>query len=416
MITFILSAIKIIILLGFLILIHELGHFTVAKLCKVKVNEFAIGFGPTIWRKQGKETKYALRLFPLGGFVSMEGEEQRSEDKRSFSQASIPKRISIVVAGATVNIIFGMLIYFILSASIGTYISNEVENVLDGYIAQEIGIKNGDKILEIDGKKINSKNDLNKILEKANGEEVNLRIERNSEILQYNIKPTEVKIQATGMYLDDKCKIVSVEKNSSSDRQGVHSNDKLIKIDNQNIDGDASRALELISYNKSDKILLTVERNGEQIEIELVPDIVSKYYIGINLKQAPDTFINRCINGGMSTKEFMISIVDNLKQLFTGKVKIDQMMGPVGISEAVAKTSGIQEFISMMALISLSLGITNLLPIPALDGGKILILIIEAIRRKPLKEKTEINIQLLGFSILIALSLYVTYNDILRIF
>ncbi len=416
MITFILSAIKIIVLLGFLILIHELGHFTVAKLCKVKVNEFAIGFGPTIWRKQGKETKYALRLFPLGGFVSMEGEEQRSEDKRSFSQASIPKRIAIVVAGATVNIVFGMLIYFILSASTGTYISNEVENVLDGYVAQEIGIKNGDKILEIDGKKINSKNDLNNILEKAKGEELNLKIERNNEILEYNTKPTEVKIQATGMYLDDKGKIVSVEKNSSSDRQGVHSKDKLIKIDNQNIDGDAHRALELISYNKYNKILLTVERNSEQIEIELVPDIVSKYYLGVNLKQAPDTFINRCINGGMSTKEFMFSIVDNLKQLFTGKVKIDQMMGPVGISEAVAKTSGIQEFISMMALISLSLGITNLLPIPALDGGKILILIIEAIRRKPLKEKTEINIQLLGFSILIALSLYVTYNDILRIF
>lgn len=416
MITFILSAIKIIVLLGFLILIHELGHFTVAKLCKVKVNEFAIGFGPTIWRKQGKETKYALRLFPLGGFVSMEGEEQRSEDKRSFSQASIPKRIAIVVAGATVNIVFGMLIYFILSASTGTYISNEVENVLDGYVAQEIGIKNGDKILEIDGKKINSKNDLNNILEKAKGEELNLKIERNNEILEYNTKPTEVKIQATGMYLDDKGKIVSVEKNSSSDRQGVHSKDKLIKIDNQNIDGDAHRALELISYNKSNKILLTVERNSEQIEIELVPDIVSKYYLGVNLKQAPDNFINRCINGGMSTKEFMFSIVDNLKQLFTGKVKIDQMMGPVGISEAVAKTSGIQEFISMMALISLSLGITNLLPIPALDGGKILILIIEAIRRKPLKEKTEINIQLLGFSILIALSLYVTYNDILRIF
>lgn len=416
MITFILSAIKIIILLGFLILIHELGHFTVAKLCKVKVNEFAIGFGPTIWRKQGKETKYALRLFPLGGFVSMEGEEQRSEDKHSFSQASIPKRIAIVVAGATVNIIFGIIIYFILSASTGTYISNEVENVLDGYVAQEIGIRNGDKILEIDGKKINSKNDLNKILEKANGEELNLKIERNNKILEYNTKPTEVKIQATGMYLDDKCKIVSVEKNSSSDRQGVHSNDRLIKIDNQDIEGNAQRALELISYNKSNRILLTVERNGEQVEIELIPDIVSKYYIGVNLKQAPDTFINRCINGGMSTKEFMFSIVDNLKQLFTGKVKIEQMMGPVGISEAVAKTSGIQEFISMMALISLSLGVTNLLPIPALDGGKILILIIEAIRRKPLNEKTEINIQLLGFSILIALSLYVTYNDILRIF
>ena len=102
--------------------------------------------------------------------------------------------------------------------------------------------------------------------------------------------------------------------------------------------------------------------------------------------------------------------------LFTGQVGVDQMMGPVGISEVVSKTNGIKEFIYMLALISMSLGVTNLLPIPALDGGKILILVIEAIRRKPLNEQTEINIQLFGFSILIALSLYVTYHDILRIF
>ena len=157
MITFILSAIKIIILLGFLIFIHELGHFTVAKLCKVKVNEFAIGFGPTIWKKQGKETKYALRLFPLGGFVSMEGEEERSEDSRSFSKASIPKRIAIVVAGATVNIIFAVVIYFIISATSGTYISNEINSTINGYAAQSIDLKNGDKIVQIDNKKINNK-------------------------------------------------------------------------------------------------------------------------------------------------------------------------------------------------------------------------------------------------------------------
>ena len=116
MISFILSAIKIIFLLGFLIFIHELGHFTVAKLCKVKVNEFAIGFGPAIWKKQGKQTKYALRLIPLGGFVSMEGEEERSEESGSFSKASIPKRIAIVAAGAIVNIIFAIIVYFLLIA------------------------------------------------------------------------------------------------------------------------------------------------------------------------------------------------------------------------------------------------------------------------------------------------------------
>lgn len=416
MITFILSAIKIIILLGFLIFIHELGHFTVAKLCKVKVNEFAIGFGPTIWKKQGKETKYALRLFPLGGFVSMEGEEERSEDSRSFSKASIPKRISIVVAGATVNIIFAVVIYFIISATSGTYISNEINSTINGYAAQSIDLKNGDKIVQIDNKKINNKADLDKILKKSKGEDLNIKIERENNTLDFTIKPTEVKTKVTGIYLDENCKIAAVEKGSSSEKQGIKSNDKLIKINNKEINGDRNKALELIGEKGVNTMLVTVERKEKEINIELTPDYVSSYYLGVNLKQAPDTFINRCIGAKIQTKEFVFSIVDNLKKLFTGNVGIDQMMGPVGISEVVAKTNGFQEFISMMALISLSLGVTNLLPIPALDGGKIFILIIEAIRRKPMKQETEINIQLLGFSILIALSLYVTYNDILRIF
>lgn len=416
MITFILSAIKIIILLGFLIFIHELGHFTVAKLCKVKVNEFAIGFGPTIWKKQGKETKYALRLFPLGGFVSMEGEEERSEDSRSFSKASIPKRIAIVVAGATVNIIFAVVIYFIISATSGTYISNEINSTINGYAAQSIDLKNGDKIVQIDNKKINNKADLDKILKKSKGEDLNIKIERENNTLDFTIKPTEVKTKVTGIYLDENCKIAAVEKGSSSEKQGIKSNDKLIKINNKEINGDRNKALELIGEKGVNTMLVTVERKGKEINIELTPDYVSSYYLGVNLKQAPDTFINRCIGARIQTKEFVFSIVDNLKKLFTGNVGIDQMMGPIGISEVVAKTNGFQEFISMMALISLSLGVTNLLPIPALDGGKILILIIEAIRRKPMKQETEINIQLLGFSILIALSLYVTYNDILRIF
>ena len=416
MITFLLSAIKIIFLLGFLIFIHELGHFIVAKLCKVKVNQFAIGFGPQIFSKQGKETKYALRLIPLGGFVSMEGEEQWSEDNRSFSKASIPKRIAIVIAGAAVNIVFGISVYFILSVTSGTYISNEIDSVLEGYAASKIGLQSEDKIVEINGKKINSKNDLNKVLGKSAGEELNLKIIRNNETLEYKTKPTEIKVKSTGMYLNEECKIIAVEKESSSERQGIKANDKLIKVNNQDINGDTNKAIELIGQEGYNTILITIERDGKEINIELTPDYISMYYLGVNLKEAPNTFINRCINGTMETKEFMLSIIDNLKQLFTGNVGVDQMMGPVGISEAVAKTNGAQEFVTMLALISLSLGITNLLPIPALDGGKILILIIEAIRRKPLKEQTEINIQLLGFSILIALSIYVTYNDVLRIF
>ena len=184
----------------------------------------------------------------------MEGEEERSEESGSFSKASIPKRIAIVAAGATVNIIFGIIVYFILMSCIGMYVGTE------------------------------------------------------------------------------------------------------------------------------------------------------------------DTIINHIKFAGEETGQLFISLFDSIKQLFTGKIGVDQMMGPVGISEVVAKTNGIQEFIYLLSVISISLGVTNLLPIPALDGGKILILIIEAIRRKPLNEKFEINIQLLGFSLLIALSIYITYHDIVRIF
>lgn len=416
MINFIISALKIIFLLGFLILIHEAGHLIVAKLCKVKVNEFAIGFGPTIWKKQGKETKYALRLIPLGGFCSMEGEEERSEEKGSFSQASIPKRIAIVVAGATVNIIFGLVVYFILMTASGTYVTNEVNGLIDGYVAQEIGLQQGDKIIELNEKKINSKEDLNKILEKSNGEEIILKIERNGQIQEYSIKPTEVRNKVTGMYLDEKCKVVTIDKGSLAEKQGIKINDRIIKINGEEIGGDINKAIEKIHQKGVGTMLLTLERGKAEITLELTPEYESKYYLGVNLKQAEDTLLNRMIYGGMETKKFAFSIVDNIKKLFTGKVGVDQMMGPVGISEVVAKTNGVQEFIYLLALVSLSLGVTNLLPIPALDGGKILILIIEAIRRKPMKQETEINIQMLGFSILIALSLFVTYHDILRMF
>ena len=255
LINFIVNALKIIFLLGFLIFIHEGGHFCVAKLCKIKVKEFAIGFGKIIWQKQGKETKYTLRLIPLGGFCSMEGEDEESDDDRAFSKASVWKRMAIVFAGQVVNIVFGLLVYYILVASIGIQFANPID----------------------------------------------------------------------------------------------------------------------------------------------------------------DTISNRIIYSGKATWEFIVSIFDSVNTLFTGGTSVDQMVGIVGISEIVVKTSGIANYINLMALISISLGITNLLPIPALDGGKILILIIEVIRRKQMKVETEAKIQMIGFSILLALSLIVTYNDIIRI-
>ena len=356
----------------------------------------------------------------------MEGEEERSENEGSFSKASIPKRIAIVIAGATVNIIFGLLVYFVLMSTSTTYVTNKISSVLDGYVAQEVGLQQNDKIIELEGKKIKNKYDLSKAMtkvtepngknEKYNGEEISLKVERNGQTLEYQIKPTEIKTKNTGIYLDKNCKIISVEKDSCAEKVGLKTNDKITKINNQEINGDYNKIVSMIQEKGVNTILITVERKEQQITFEFTPDYISSYYLGVNLKQAENTLANHLIYGGIETKEFAGSILDNIKMLFTGGVSVDQMMGPVGISEVVAKTSGFREFIYMLALISLSLGVTNLLPIPALDGGKILLLIIEAIRRKPLNERTEINIQLIGFSILIALSIYITYNDILRIF
>ena len=360
----------------------------------------------------------------------MEGEEEASDKEGSFSKASIPKRIAIVIAGATVNIIFAIIVYFILISTSGTFISNEIDEVVDGYAAEEIGLQQGDKVVKIDDEEIKSKYDLDNIMEKNNGEEISLEIDRNGEILNFNVKPTEVKSKITGIYLDENAKIITMDKGSPAEEAGIENNDVILSINGEDVEENRDKAIEIlnkteqnteetdnkIENSESKPIQFVLKRGDAEVTVELVPDIVSDYYLGINMKKAEDTFINRCINGVIETKEFVFSIFDNLKQLFTGNVGIDQMMGPVGISEVVAKTNGFREFFEMMALISLSLGVTNLLPIPALDGGKILILLIEAIRRKPLKQETEINIQLLGFAILIGIFLIVTYNDILRIF
>lgn len=346
----------------------------------------------------------------------MEGEDEASEDDRAFSKASIPKRIAICAAGAIVNIIFAIVVYFIVLATSGVYISNVVDSTIPEYAAEQAGIQSGDVIVELNGEKVENKYDLDDIMQNATGEDILVKVERNGENLEFNIKPTEVQSKVTGMYLDDKCQVIMVDKGSSSEKQGIQANDVITKINNVETNGDTNKIIEALQQEGTETIPLTIQRGNAEINIELTPDYVSTYYLGVNMKMAPDTFFNRCYYGLVETKTFVFSIVDNVKQLFTGNVGIDQMTGPIGIGEMVSQTNGFREFIYLMALISISLGVTNLLPIPALDGGKILILIIEAIRRKPMKPENEINIQLLGFSILIALSIYVSYNDILRLF
>ena len=421
MITFLISTIKIIFLLGFLIFIHESGHFLVAKACKIRVKEFAIGFGPTIWKKQGKETKYALRLIPLGGFVNMLGEEERSEEEGSFSKAAIPKRIAVVVAGGAVNIVFGLLVYFILVSSSGNYISTTIDTVVPNYAAEEVGIQPNDELLEIDGKRVRLKSDIDESVQNSNGETITLTIKRENEIKDIELTPTVEETKVIGIYLgaeenDLSGEIKSIYQNSPAEKAGIIAGDKIISINGENPEGNPYRIVELISNSTTNEILIEVQRSNEIMKFNVVAEIQKSYKLGVVFKIAENSFTNNIYYGFWDTVDFSVSLLDNLKMMFTGNVSADQLMGPVGISEVVSKTQGLVEFLYMLALISLSLGVTNLLPFPPLDGGKVVILLIEAIRRKPIKENVEIAIQMAGFCLLIGLSIYVTYNDILRIF
>lgn len=337
MLGFLISAIKFIILIGFLVLIHEGGHFLVAKFFKVKVNEFSIGFGPKILGSQKGETFYALRAVPLGGYVMLEGEEQESADPRAFNNKSVWKRILIVAAGGIINILFGLIIYFALAISVGNYYSMTVVETIPGYSAELAGIQAGDKLLSANGKSLHLKADLDNAVKNANGAGFELKVERDNKEITVNVVPTFIEEE-------------------------------------------------------------------------------DRYVVGVNLKKAEDNLINNIYYGFWNTVNFSGSILNNLKELFTQGIKTEQLMGPIGISSVVSQTSGITDFVYIMALISLSLGITNLLPFPPLDGGKIVIYLIEALRRKKMSMELEVNIQTAGFVLMILLSIYVAYNDILRIF
>lgn len=421
MISFLITALKVIFLLGFLIFIHESGHFIVAKLCKVKVNEFAIGFGPTIWKNEKTETKYALRLIPLGGFVSMEGEEERSDKEGSFSKTSIPKRIAIVLAGGLVNIVFGLIVYFILAVSTGNYVSQTVDVVEENYGAATAGVIANDEIIKINGKRIRNRNDITEAMEKSKGEDVVVTVKRDNELIDITVKPTAVPSKDTGIYLGTSgeeitTKIVAIYPGSPAEEKGLQVNDVILKIDGKDVEQDPYKVVDCIKENETGTCVFTIKRGEETIDVEVTPNVVYTYLLGIQFKIAENTFANNVYYGFWDTVDFSLSIVDNVKMLFTGKVSSNQLMGPIGISSVVAETNGFSDFVYIIALISLSLGVTNLLPFPPLDGGKVVIYLIEAIRRKPMKENVEMAIQMAGFVILIGLSIYVSYNDILRIF
>ncbi len=321
-----------------LIFIHEFGHFIAAKLMKVRVNEFAIGFGPTLFSRQGKETKYSVKLVPFGGFCAMEGEDESSSDNRAFCNKKPWRRFIIVVMGATFNLLLGLIIVAIILAPSKRFASTIIADFTENAVSAQTGLEVDDKIIEVDGRKIFTTYDLSYAFTNVKDSTVDITVKRDG------------------------------EKKLLKD----------VRFKSEKLDG--------ISY-------LTVDFQVYGIEKSF-----SSY-----IKQTVDTAISYCA-----------VVWRSLIDLLGGKYGISTVSGPVGVTVAIgnmAKQSLIN-ILPILALITINLGIFNLLPIPALDGGRLLFIIIEMIFRKPVPQKYESAVHMVGFIILIAFMLIIAAKDI----
>ena len=326
---------------GSVIFIHELGHFATAKLCGIKVNEFALGMGPALLRFERGETTYALRLLPIGGFVSMEGEDEESDDERSFSKAKVWKRFLVVAAGAVMNMVLGFLVLVILVSRQSAITSRTVSVFSENASTQASGLQVGDEILAVNGRRCFIADDV--------------------------------------IY-------------------------ELVRTQNGTAD-------------------LTVLRDGKEVLLEDVVFTTEETEAGtsliIDFKVLPieKTLPNILKEAGLWTCSLSRMIFLSLIDLVTGRVAINNLSGPVGIVTVISEAASIgwEPILLILAMITINLGIFNLIPFPALDGGKLFLLLVEGIRRKALPEKYEIVINLAGFAALMLLMLFVTYNDIARL-
>lgn len=321
---------------GFLVLVHELGHFTLAKINGVFVEEFAIGMGPKLFGFKKKETLYSIRLLPIGGYVKMLGENQESYDERAYINKSPLQRLSIIIAGPIMNFITAIILFTILTLSIGGYKTLVIESVEKGAPAEIAGLKTGDKITKI--------NDI------------------------------EV--------------------------------------------GKFDQVVEAIVTKKGEAVKVEVLRNGENSTMNIKPIINNKtgnYYIGVIPKL--QTGVISAIGYGFDQTYNVIKLtVEFFGTLFQGKADMNGVGGPVSIVRiSVAQAQlGFLNLINLMALLSVQLGFFNILPIPALDGGYIVLNLFEFITKKKPNEKIVAISVNIGFGLLMLLMLLVTMKDILN--
>lgn len=376
------TAIVTILIFLILISLHEFGHFIMAKAVGVPVLEFAIGMGPAIFKKKGKETLYSLRIFPIGGYCKLEGEDSDTDSPDGFANQKLWKRFLVVSAGAILNIILGFCLFMVIVGLSGPFKSNVVSSVDERSYIYTDGLEPGDRIISINGNKVRFYQDISLYTsEFIDGENFVLEIIRDGQ--KYETISTPSKNITTYTYGED---YVDVE---------------------DEING----------------VTETKRYEGEQIPAEYVgkTESVTRFIIGFIPKTQEVTAGNIIPQAWNYTLFVTKSIYKALFELFTGKSGLDNVSGPIGVvtvvDDAVNSGSGaVLNVLFIMAMLTLNLGIFNLLPLPALDGGRLFFMLIELVRGKPIPPEKEGIVHAIGLMLLLGLTVVIFYNDIMKIF
>ena len=403
---------------GVIITIHEFGHFIFAKLFGVKVNEFAIGMGPTIFKKQGKETKYALRLFPIGGFVSMEGEEEESDDSRAFCNQKTWKRMIIIAAGATFNLILGVIVCFFLIGSEDLAGTNEILKFYDTAISnQEGGLQAGDKIISIDGKKVFSDYDITFLMQRNATGTYSFVVEREGVKTELPEVHFGRRTGGNFSYTED-CIISNLS--SKIKGFGLKDGDKIVKVNGEAVT--KSEELKAAIGKDEDYIYdFTIERQGEALDFSEVKLAVVTVFDFVILGEDKNFGnVTKSAFGYALSMGRMVYL--SLFDLLSGQYGMNDIAGPIGtisvitdIAEESIATVDWSSLLMIMAMITINIGLFNLLPVPALDGGHLFFMVFELVFRKKIPQKYESFIHAAGLAILLGFMALISASDIWKL-
>ena len=416
-----------------IILFHELGHFLLAKKNKIVVTEFSLGMGPRLLSTEKNGTRYSLKLLPLCGSCAMLGEDMEDESKGTFNGAPVWGRIATVAAGPVFNFILAFVFAVLIVTLVG-YDPAEVTQVESGSTVAEAGLQEGDIIKEYQGYHIDLARDLYLYMYLNNPQEdetIHMTVERDGKDVELAFKP-DVQVRyllGFNRKSTDSLEVASLIPGMGLSETGVEPGDVITSINGTRLESSDDYTAYLAEHPPtSEPVTITYERDGLEYNAEVTPSESRTAVLDFsyNLAYTKTHGFEVLKYGTLEVKYMIRSTLLSLKELLTGGLGVKDLSGPVGVVDAIGSTYEASKsegmltiwvnMLYMAALLSANLGVMNLLPLPALDGGRLVFLIIEAIRRKPVNRQIEGMVHFAGLMVLMLLMVVVMYNDILKIF